>query len=116
VAKRIEELIQLSYEYDDMKTVRKMKEIVPEFHSLNSPYASLDNVPFTATSDAAATYPSNASPKTTWGDAATYATPVAGTNEAAHDAPPTKTLKSIPYHLSSSYHPQPPTSKRQIKS
>ena len=84
--KEIEELIQLSYEYDDMKTVRKMKEIVPEFHSLNSPYASLDNVPFTATSDAAATYPSNASPKTTWGDAATYATPVAGTNEAAHDA------------------------------
>ena len=37
VKKEIEELIQLSYEYDDMKTVRKMKEIVPEFRSPNSP-------------------------------------------------------------------------------
>ncbi len=43
VKKEIEELIQLSYEYDDMKTVRKMKEIVPEFHSLNSPYEELDH-------------------------------------------------------------------------
>ena len=42
VKKEIEELIQLSYAYDDMKTVRKMKEIVPEFHSLNSPYEELD--------------------------------------------------------------------------
>jgi FlaA1/EpsC-like NDP-sugar epimerase len=42
VKKEIEELIQLSYEYDDMKTVRKMKEIVPEFRSLNSPYEELD--------------------------------------------------------------------------
>ena len=40
--KEIEELIQLSYAYDDMKTVRKMKEIVPEFRSLNSPYEELD--------------------------------------------------------------------------
>jgi FlaA1/EpsC-like NDP-sugar epimerase len=42
VKEEIEELIRISYEYDDRKTVRKMKEIVPEFHSLNSPYASLD--------------------------------------------------------------------------
>ncbi len=42
VKKEIEELIRISYAYDDRETVRKMKEIVPEFLSLNSPYASLD--------------------------------------------------------------------------
>jgi hypothetical protein len=46
VKKEIEELIRISYAYDDMKTVKKMKEIVPEFHSLNSPYASLDTQDF----------------------------------------------------------------------
>ena len=42
VKKDIEELIAISMKYDDMETVRKMKEIVPEFKSNNSIYKRLD--------------------------------------------------------------------------
>ncbi len=42
VSKEIDELIELSKKYDDMETVRKMKEIVPEFKSNNSKYEELD--------------------------------------------------------------------------
>ena len=38
----IEELMEISKHYDDMETVRKMKEIVPEFKSNNSVYEVLD--------------------------------------------------------------------------
>lgn len=38
----IEELIKVSKQYDDMLTVKKMKEIVPEFKSNNSVYEALD--------------------------------------------------------------------------
>ena len=38
----IEELMEISKHYDDMATVRKMKEIVPEFKSNNSVYEVLD--------------------------------------------------------------------------
>lgn len=41
---QIEELIDISYQYDDMQTVRKMKEIVPEFRSINSPYEAVDKL------------------------------------------------------------------------
>ena len=40
----INELVDVSYGFDDMCTVRKMKEIVPEFHSLNSRFEILDEV------------------------------------------------------------------------
>ena len=42
VCKDIDELIEISKHYDDMKTVRKMKDIVPEFKSNNSIYEQLD--------------------------------------------------------------------------
>ena len=42
VCKQIDELIELSKNYDDMATVAKMKEIVPEYKSNNSIYESLD--------------------------------------------------------------------------
>ena len=42
VAKEIDELIEISKQYDDMATVRKMKEIVPEYKSNNSEYEKLD--------------------------------------------------------------------------
>jgi len=42
VEKDIEELIQISKQYDDMATVKKMKEIVPEYKSKNSKYEVLD--------------------------------------------------------------------------
>ncbi|MBR5063001.1 MAG: polysaccharide biosynthesis protein [Prevotella sp.] len=42
VKKDIEELIAISMKYDDMETVKKMKEIVPEFKSNNSIYKRLD--------------------------------------------------------------------------
>ncbi len=43
VAKDIDELIEISKQYDDIATVRKMKEIVPEYKSENSPkYEKLD--------------------------------------------------------------------------
>lgn len=42
VERDIEELIEVSKQYDDMLTVKKMKEIVPEFKSNNSVYGALD--------------------------------------------------------------------------
>jgi FlaA1/EpsC-like NDP-sugar epimerase len=43
VSKDIDELIAISKQYDDMATVKKMKEIVPEYKSENSPkYEVLD--------------------------------------------------------------------------
>ncbi|MBO4719318.1 MAG: polysaccharide biosynthesis protein [Prevotella sp.] len=42
VCKDIDELIDISKKYDDMATVRKMKEIVPEYKSNNSIYEELD--------------------------------------------------------------------------
>ena len=42
VSKDINELIEISYNYNDMETVKKMKEIVPEFKSNNSVYEKLD--------------------------------------------------------------------------
>ena len=44
VTQKIDSLIRSSYEYDDMRTVRKMKEIVPEFQSINSPFEAVDRV------------------------------------------------------------------------
>ena len=43
VSRDIDELIAISRQYDDMATVRKMKEIVPEFKSNNSVYSALDS-------------------------------------------------------------------------
>ena len=43
VAKEIDELIEISKQFDDMETVRKMKEIVPEYKSNNSVYEKLDS-------------------------------------------------------------------------
>jgi FlaA1/EpsC-like NDP-sugar epimerase len=43
VSRDIDELIAISCQYDDMATVRKMKEIVPEFISNNSVYSALDS-------------------------------------------------------------------------
>ena len=42
VSKEIDELIEISRKYDDMETVRKMKQIVPEYKSNNSVYEVLD--------------------------------------------------------------------------
>lgn len=44
VSQKIETLIKTSYDYDDMRTVKKMKEIVPEFQSINSPYEAVDRL------------------------------------------------------------------------
>ena len=41
VSKDVDELIELSAHYDDMATVKKMKEIVPEYKSNNSKYKEL---------------------------------------------------------------------------
>ena len=41
-AKQIDELIEVAKQYDNMATVRKMKEIVPEYKSNNSIYEQLD--------------------------------------------------------------------------
>ena len=43
VSRDIDELIAISRQYDDMATVRKMKQIVPEFISNNSVYSALDS-------------------------------------------------------------------------
>ena len=43
VSKDIDELIDISKGYDNMATVKKMKEIVPEYKSNNSVYEELDN-------------------------------------------------------------------------
>ena len=42
VRQDIDELIAVSMKYDDMETVRKMKQIVPEYKSNNSVYEDLD--------------------------------------------------------------------------
>ena len=42
VCKDIDELIEISKHYDNMETVRKMKEMVPEYKSNNSVYEKLD--------------------------------------------------------------------------
>ena len=41
-SRQIDELIAISKQYDNMATVRKMKEIVPEYKSNNSVYEQLD--------------------------------------------------------------------------
>ena len=43
VSDDIENLINCSYQFDSMATVAKMKDLVPEFKSLNSKYSVLDN-------------------------------------------------------------------------
>ena len=42
VCKNIDDLVEISKRFDDMKTVQKMKEIVPEYKSNNSIYEQLD--------------------------------------------------------------------------
>lgn len=42
ISNDIDTLIQCSYDYDSMKTVGRMKDLVPEFKSLNSKYSILD--------------------------------------------------------------------------
>ncbi len=42
VERKINDLIELSHEYDDMRTVAAMKELVPEYVSNHSRYSSLD--------------------------------------------------------------------------
>ena len=42
VSKDVDELVALSLQYDDMATVKKMKEMVPEYKSNNSKYEILD--------------------------------------------------------------------------
>ena len=43
IADDIDALIAGSYMFDSMRTVGRMKDLVPEFKSLNSPYSVLDN-------------------------------------------------------------------------
>ena len=43
VSKDIDELVAIAKAYNDMNTVKKMKEIVPEFKSNNSVYEQLDH-------------------------------------------------------------------------
>ena len=43
VKTEIDDLINVSLTYDNMKIVAKMKQIVPEFISQNSAYEVLDN-------------------------------------------------------------------------
>ena len=42
VSKEIDELVDIAKQYDNMATVRKMKELVPEYKSNNSIYEKLD--------------------------------------------------------------------------
>ena len=42
VCKEIDELVEIAKHYDNMATVKKMKEIVPEYKSNNSVYEALD--------------------------------------------------------------------------
>ena len=42
VNREIEELVDIAKQFDDMATVRKMKEIVPEYKSNNSVYEAID--------------------------------------------------------------------------
>ena len=41
---KIRNLIEVSYRYDTLRIVKIMKEIVPEFKSLNSPYETVDRL------------------------------------------------------------------------
>ena len=43
ICEDIDELIRVSYEFDPMRTVGRMKDLVPEFKSLNSKYSVLDS-------------------------------------------------------------------------
>ena len=45
VSRDIDDLISIAHQYDDMETVRKMKQIVPEYKSNHSKYEALDKVP-----------------------------------------------------------------------
>jgi FlaA1/EpsC-like NDP-sugar epimerase len=42
ISRQVDELVEISKHYNDMETVRKMKEIVPEYKSNNSVYEKLD--------------------------------------------------------------------------
>ena len=42
VVRQLDELARVSEQYDNMETVRLMKQIVPEYKSQNSVYTSLD--------------------------------------------------------------------------
>ena len=42
ISRQVNELVEISKHYDDMETVRKMKEIIPEYKSNNSVYEVLD--------------------------------------------------------------------------
>ena len=42
VSREIDDLVEIAKHYDNMETVRKMKEIVPEYKSNNSVYEKLD--------------------------------------------------------------------------
>ena len=42
VSAEIDELVEIAKQFDNMATVRKMKEIVPEYKSNNSVYEVLD--------------------------------------------------------------------------
>ena len=44
VNQKIEDLIKVSFDYDDMLIVRMMKELVPEFQSINSPFEAIDRL------------------------------------------------------------------------
>jgi FlaA1/EpsC-like NDP-sugar epimerase len=44
VSRDIDDLIETAKKYDRMATVRKMKDIVPEYHSKNSVYEVLDKI------------------------------------------------------------------------
>ena len=44
VSREIDELVEIAKQFDNMETVRKMKQIVPEYKSNNSVYEVLDNV------------------------------------------------------------------------
>jgi FlaA1/EpsC-like NDP-sugar epimerase len=43
ISRQVNELVEISKHYDDMETVKKMKEIVPEYKSNNSKYEELDH-------------------------------------------------------------------------
>ncbi len=43
VSREVDELVEIAKHYDNMATVRKMKQIVPEYKSNNSPYEVLDS-------------------------------------------------------------------------
>ena len=45
VSKEIDELVEISKRFDNMETVRKMKQLVPEYKSNNSVYEALDAEP-----------------------------------------------------------------------